>query len=812
MLCNVLPYSSRLAVLASLAMQNDDDRNSQGPLLGTIMPETPAIERVSQPISHAVPAAWPLLPVSALLILSWLAFCWPWLSGAVTIPWDAKAHFLPQIQFLAASLARGELPFWTPNVFAGHPQIADPQSMMFSPPILLLALLDPAPSLWSADMTVLLVVLLGGIGVLLLCRDWGWHWAGALVAAIAFQYGGSMAWRIQHFGQVMSLCYLPLALFFLGRALDRSSMRYGAAAGVMAAFIVLGRDQVGLLCVYLLAGYVVWQWLTAQSTTAAIRCSLKPLMAGGVVGLALVGIPILLTVLLATESNRPSIDFTGAGRGSLHPGLLITTAVPHIFGAAGPMEKYWGPPSFTWTGTDLFIAQNVGQLYLGAIPLFLLVIGLVRGMFWDRQIRFVTLAAGFALFYALGWYTPVFRLMYEVLPGVDLYRRPADATFLLGAMGALLAGYVAHRLMTKTLPLSSPLQRALEAGLIVVPFALALLFAVRFDLIDLASDPLLLGLASFAVAGLVVFAAMRLKSTRPAWAAVLIAVALTADLTINNGPNGATAMPPSEIAMLEPDTDNETVWFLKKRLAASQDPLRRDRVELTGLGFHWPNASLTHGFENTLGYNPVRLDLYSRATGAGDTVGLPDQRKFTPLFPSYNSPLADLLGLRFIASGVPIEKIDRTLKPDDLTLLGRTADGYVYENPRALPRVLFAHRAVRADFEKLLADGAWPDVDLATTVVLDTDPPAEELSPGTVRLVSYANAEVVIEADSPDGGWVVLLDVWHPWWSVEVDGYTDQLQQANVLFRAVEVPPGTHTVRFVFRPFLGAINQLWNSP
>jgi hypothetical protein len=793
-------------------MQNDDDRKSSDVLVRALPPGASESERLSLPAAARTPADWPLLPVATLLSLCWAAFCWPWLSGAVTIPWDAKAHFLPQIQFLAASLARGELPFWTPNVFAGHPQIADPQSMMFSPPILLLALLDPAPSLWSTDTTVLLVVLLGGIGVLLLGRDWGWHWAGALVAAIAFQYGGSMAWRIQHFGQVMSLCYLPFALFFLGRALDRSSTAYGAAAGLTAAFIVLGRDQVGLSSLYLLAGYVVWYWLTAPSKKSAIVNSLRPLMAGGAVGLAIVVIPVILTLLLATESNRPSIDFVSAGRGSLHPALLVTSTVPHIFGAAGPMEKYWGPPSFTWTGTDLFIAQNVGQLYLGAIPLFLLAIGLVRGVFWDRQIRFVTFAAIFALLYALGWYTPVFRLMYEALPGVDLYRRPADATFLLGAMGALLAGYVMHRMMTKTLPPASLLQQALTVGLIAFPFVLCLVFAQRFDRIDMAVDPLLLGFASVAVSGLAFLIALRLKAVQPVLAAGIIVVALTADLAINNGPNGATALPPSDIAMLEPDTDSEVVWLLKERLAKSQDTVRRDRVELAGLGFHWPNASLTHGFDNTLGYNPVRLDLYTKATGAGDTVGLPDQRKFTPLFPSYRSTLADLLGLRFIATGVPIEKIDHNIKPGDLTLLAHTADGYVYENPRALPRVLFANRAMKTDFDQLLADGNWPDADLRTTVLLDTDPPAEEMAPGTVQLRSYSNTEVVIEADSPDGGWVVLLDVWHPWWSVEVDGYTDQIQRANVLFRAVEVPPGTHTVRFVFRPFWGAFHQLWNSP
>src|SRR5918993_5138532 len=109
---------------------------------------------------------------------------------------------------------------------------------------------------------------------------------------------------------------------------------------------------------------------------------------------------------------------------------------------------------------------------------------------------------------------------------------------------------------------------------------------------------------------------------------------------------------------LRPDSRNETLAFLQQRLG----PDSLDRIELAGLGFHWPNASLVHRLHNVLGYNPVRLGLYTRATGAGDHVALPEQRSFSPLFPSYRSTLADFLGLRFIATGVPIERIDAGLR------------------------------------------------------------------------------------------------------------------------------------------------------
>src|SRR6476659_3207832 len=181
-----------------------------------------------QPVKarFSTPTHWPLRPALAMLALAAIVIGWPWLSGRVTIPWDAKAHFQPQIQFLAQSLADGQSPFWAPYVFSGHPQIADPQAMIFAPPFLALALVDGAPSLWAVDTTMLLMLWLSGAALILWFREQNWHWAGGLIAALAFCYGASMAWRIQHTGQVLSLAYLPLAMLALDRALARASILY----------------------------------------------------------------------------------------------------------------------------------------------------------------------------------------------------------------------------------------------------------------------------------------------------------------------------------------------------------------------------------------------------------------------------------------------------------------------------------------------------------------------------------------------------------------------------------------------------------
>ena len=63
----------------------------------------------------------------------------------------------------------------------------------------------------------------------------------------------------------------------------------------------------------------------------------------------------------------------------------------------------------------------------------------------------------------------------------------------------------------------------------------------------------------------------------------------------------------------------------------------------------------------------------------------------------------------------------------------------------------------------------------------------------------------MIEVDAPQSGFVVLHDVWHPWWTANVDGIETQILRANVLFRAVRVPAGHHVLTFEFKPISGAI-------
>ncbi len=762
-----------------------------------------------------VAEAQPLLLTLGLYLVAFVMPAWPWLSGAVTIPWDAESQFRPQLSFLARALATGQSPFWTPNVFAGWPQISDPQSLIFSPLHFLLALLDSAPSALAFDRVTFALLFLGGVGIILFFRDRGWHPAGALVAALAFAFGGSANARLQHTSQIASLCWFALTLWLLARTLDRGSWRLGLATGVFAGLLAVGRDHVALLSLYVLAGYVVAHWIT--SPRGGIRASVRPLAVAGAIALVIAAVPVTMTALLAARSNRPEIGWLLAGHGSLHPADLLMLAFADLFHGMAPNVDWWGPPGPRWSAAfgsnGLWTSKNMGMLYAGAVPLVALMsFGLVRGQVWAREIRFFTIAAALVLLYALGWYTPAFHAMYDVLPGIAYYRRPADATFVLGALIAVMAGFLVHCWLAGRVAQATRAQRTIEIAIVLALVASALWLATMVVGPQGAVAPVANGLLGAAAAVAALALVREFDAREPLAAAALLTLVMAADFVWNAPPHISTGLPPARFEALEANTRNETVRLIRSRLAADAAPDRRDRVEMIGIDYHWQNLALAQDFDHVFGHNPLRLRWFYEATRVGDYFATPDQRIFSPLYPSYRSTFADLFGVRVIATGVPIEEIDKSLEPGDLDLIAHTSDAWVYENPRALPRVMVVGQWQLADFDRLDQTG-WPATgDPRRTVLLARAPSGLAAGaarrPGAARIVRYANTEVDVSVDAPDGGLLLLNDVWHPWWRATLDGRPVDILRADVIFRAVALPAGVHEVRFTFAPFAGAISDL----
>ena len=203
----------------------------------------------------------------------------------------------------------------------------------------------------------------------------------------------------------------------------------------------------------------------------------------------------------------------------------------------------------------------MGQVYIGVLPvLLLLAVGVFRKKLWRREIRFFSLAIAALLFYALGRYTVVFHWLYDYLPGVNMFRRPADATYALGAMTAIASGYFLHLLLTGD-EAPSKTHGYWVLGILAAVFATALGVAARHDHLYEAIKPLLVSAALFGGGWLALQLSAQNAQRYVGLTVAGLAAFMTVDLAIGNGPNRSTAKPPSQYEELRADTKNETVAF-----------------------------------------------------------------------------------------------------------------------------------------------------------------------------------------------------------------------------------------------------------
>jgi hypothetical protein len=101
--------------------------------------------------------------------------------------------------------------------------------------------------------------------------------------------------------------------------------------------------------------------------------------------------------------------------------------------------------------------------------------------------------------------------------------------------------------------------------------------------------------------------------------------------------------------------------------------------------------------------------------------------------------------------------------------------------------------------EALAATGREDDPALVT--LLNPDP-AKVPSPAQLtpcRTSQPRPEDVLLDCDSPAGGYAVLLDEWSPGWSATTDGRPAPILLADGLFRAVPIDPGPHRIALHYR-------------
>ncbi len=148
-----------------------------------------------------------------------------------------------------------------------------------------------------------------------------------------------------------------------------------------------------------------------------------------------------------------------------------------------------------------------------------------------------------------------------------------------------------------------------------------------------------------------------------------------------------------------------------------------------------------------------------------------------------------------------------------------TDTALIFENRDARPRAYLAATAVQvAPDDWSLVRMTDEPMNLANTVLIeDADlgslPTAvASASSGTAattlplrasetaEITEYRPDQVMVRVRTDAARYLVLTDSYFPGWHAAIDGRPVEIKRANYLFRAVQVPPGEHTVVWQYRP------------
>lgn len=621
-----------------------------------------------EPGERAQPLA-ALVLCGGLVTIFWLIAAGRWIITDTVIPWDSKNQFYAFFRFLSATLHAGDWPFWNPYHYAGHPSVADPQSLAFSPLFLLWGALDPAPTMRAFDLVVLAHLLAGGIALAAIGWRARWPAPACVLAAALFMFGGAASGRLQHTGIILSYGLFPPALLLLQMALARRSHAVAIGFAIVAVTLALGRSQVALLLCVLLLMAAVAEILGAPRPAGYLWARSGVLSTMAAAGGALLVVPLLLTLQFANTSNRPAEALSEAARGSLHPVNLANLAVPNIFGTH---SGYWGPGRVTLPEVAL-TDGSFNYLFVGAVPVLLLLwIGIAGGGAWrtGRRLMAGTLVTAFLLM--LGRYTPLYALAFRSVPAMDFFRRPTDASFVFGIALAILSGHCLSDYVREGLPGFRLTRFLAPVAALLGVIGSAVLFSGRTGHAPSAAGEAAISAAVMLVAVIILLVPCR-RRTR-AVAACLVTLVALAELVWWNTASRLNAEKRTLYAVLEAPAgaDAAAIAVLENAIAADHRRGDNPRVEVVGLGGPWQNLAVVRGWEATNGYNPLRIGLYDRLVAPGEESWNVAQRQFPASFDSYDSPLAHALGLTYLVLGQPLERMQAMSKlpAADLLLAG----------------------------------------------------------------------------------------------------------------------------------------------
>ncbi|MCI0446780.1 YfhO family protein [bacterium] len=758
-----------------------------------------------------------LASILLLLVLTIFFFAGVLFSDKYAIPWDMIDYYYPSQFYTIESIKNGSFPLWNPHILSGFPTIADPENAVFYPLNLFLYLfsVNSPVSLKTVETFLALHYFLTGLFMWIFLRSLSLKRYAALSGAIMYMFSGYLAAHAQHLGPIMASTWIPLILYYCRKSILEKNKRHVIKAGLLIGVQILaGYPQTTFSTLLALLIYFGWHSIrrayNIQSWRPVIKAGHSFLLMF-LTGISVAAIQLVPTIQLHLHSIRSEIiqDYSQLEQFPLHPIYLITTIVANFFGGLFGSES-WFPRDIT-----------EGHLYLGIIPIMLIVIGIKcttkKNVMW-------LIIGSFFFVLALGGYTIWPRIYYHVSPYLNFFARSSNYFLITNLCAAIFAAYGMQLILADT---KNPEIYIALRGLKVIFMAFIGIFAImaatilfldngglRQRIISIQTN-LLLCVFLFVVGNTLIRATVRRK-VHIALCKTLLLSAIIIDLFTFNShqPFDGFRMPVNTIVSPNSLEGNfPPLAFLR------QDSQKNYRIATFESGSTYFNGGSITGFQNIFGYTTMALGSYrdylaefgmkfSRKPKITQSVGL-------------DNNYMNLLSAKYLLVGPDVLLDKKVNIPSHQYMLVSNKSLNIFFNKKFIPRAFIAEKAIITDVKHkrstylqsasfqprdfVLIDSEFKN-QIPRQLLTELTSPNELTARGdnrtsqSIKIVESKGNSVKIAANLDAPGFVVLTDVNYPGWKAYDRGKEREILPAYGLFRAIALEKGQHSIEFRFEP------------
>ena len=707
-------------------------------------------------------SAFPTLPGFAIILAVLLLASFP----DVVFGWrsfftrDFANFGYPLAWHVQQSYCAGEIPLWNPYNFAGLPFLAQWNTLALYPPSLIYILL-PLP--WSLNCFNLLHLYLGGVGMFCLARRWLRDGRAAGVAGVAYAFSGLMVSSLMWPNNMAALGWLPCVLLTGERAACGPGKSRVTAALVMALQFLSGAPEIIALTWAGLLAVVLFAQETPMLTARRRVGRLAPLF---LLCLGLGAIQFLPFVELLRHSQR-SAAFA-SGEWTLSWAGLGNFLVP-LFHTVQNRDGIFFQPDQQW----------VSSFYPGSTVVLLSLMALASER--TRRVRWLALFCFASLALALGTHGFIYDWLRRTAPGLGLMRYPIKFIVPCAVILPLLGGFGVRAWLCGKVKYATALTLSAAVALLSVALMLSSQWRpLPGEQVNTTWRSGLTALTCLISSCAVLVGLRRMTSPDSRWLLPLVlALVVFGDLFLANqhvNPVVHSELFTGNVAVLEP-----------------RPSLERGRAMVT--------HAAQEGLDNFLFNAPeAAVQIPRQALLLNDNL-LEQVPKLDGFFSLYLPRVAAVVVRLSLQTNSSADGLLDFLGVSHVNRPDKPWEWNTRTNP--LPLVALVPRCVFLDATNTLPALFSAEFNPRTQVFLPLEAAGQIRLSGTGRgqilacRVGAHRIEATVKTDQPM--MLTLAQANYPGWRATVDGGPVPLWTANYAFQALQVPPGEHEVRVVFR-------------